>query len=78
MVKEKKREIESQEDVTKKVLEKDNNGFDLVKLLNDPVVSSLLGCGKELFKKEKTDPNVCEIYIKAPSEVVLKLFNIKE
>lgn len=53
-------------------------GFDLGELLKDPVVKSLLESGKDIFKKEKTDPDVCEISIKAPSEVVLKLFRVKE
>lgn len=59
-------------------IETQEEGFNLGKLLKDPSVMALLGCGKDLFKKEKSDPNVCEITIKAPSEVVLKLFNIKE
>ncbi len=57
--------------------EKQEEEFDLGKLLKDPAVASLLGCGKDLFKKKETDPNMCEITIKAPSEVVLKLFHIK-
>ncbi len=64
--------------VKKKEDTKEEEGFDLGKLLNDPVVASLLEGGKELFKKEKTDPDVCEISIKAPSAVVLKLFHVKE
>lgn len=72
--------IETQEDVAKKFLEslknneEEDKGFDFMGLLNDPAVASIMKSGKELFKKEKTDPNVCEITIKAPSEVVLKLF----
>lgn len=50
--------------------------FDFGKLLSNPLVADLLSSGKDLFKKEKADPNVCEISIKAPSEVVLKLFGI--
>lgn len=76
-----KEEVETHEDVAKKFLEslknkeeKEDKGFDFMGLLNDPAVASIMKSGKELFKKEKTDPNVCEITIKAPSEVVLKLF----
>lgn len=84
MAKKKEEKIETQEDVAKKVLkqlEKEevlDEKFDIMSLLNNPAVTSFLEGGKNLFKKEKTDPNVCEINIKAPSEVVLKLFNIKE
>lgn len=77
-------EIETQEDVAKKILEDLKNpkeegcGFDFMALLNDPAIASLLKSSKDIFKKEKADPNVCEISIKAPSEVVLKLFRIDE
>lgn len=53
-------------------------GIDFMEMLNSPIAKALLEGGKDLFKKEKVDPNICEINIKAPSEVVLKLFNIKE
>ncbi len=53
-------------------------GFNPMEMLNDPVVKSLLGGCKDMFKKEKPDPNICEIIIKAPSEVVLKLFKISD
>lgn len=86
MVKKKEGKIESQEDVAKKVLEqlgksenkKEEPGINFMEFLNNPAVASFLEGGKNLFKKEKADPNMCEINIKAPSEVVLKLFNIKE
>ena len=48
--------------------------FNPMELLNNPLVSELMNSGKELFKKKEADPNMCEINIKAPSEVVLKLF----
>ncbi len=50
--------------------------INFMELLNDPMAKELLGGCKQLFKKEKADPNICEISIKAPSEVVLKLFGI--
>lgn len=56
---------------------KEEKGLNLGELLKDPVVKSLLESGKDMFKKEKADPDICEINIKAPSEVVLKLFNVK-
>lgn len=52
--------------------------FNLEELMNNPIVQDLLGGAKDLFKKEKEDPNVCEIYIKGPSEAVLKLFKIAD
>lgn len=52
--------------------------FDFMKMMDSPIVKSLLEGGKDLFKKEKEDPDVCEIYIKAPSEVVLKLFKVSD
>ncbi len=52
--------------------------FDFLKLLESPIAASLLEGGKDLFKKKEVDPNMCEITIKAPSEVVLELFNIKK
>ncbi len=52
--------------------------FDFMELLNNPIAKEILSGCKDLFKKEKTDPNMCEITIKAPSEVVLKLFKISE
>lgn len=52
--------------------------FDICALLKDPVVAKLLDSGKDIFKKKETDPNVCEISIKAPSEVILKLFKLEE
>lgn len=53
-------------------------GLDIGELLNSPIAKSLMEGCKDMFKKEKSDPDVCEIYIKAPSETVLKLFKIKE
>lgn len=47
-----------------------------MELLNSPMAQSVLGGCKDLLKPETTDPNICEITIKAPSEVVLKLFNV--
>lgn len=69
-------EIKTQEDVREE--ETEEPCFNPLELLNNPAIKELLGAGKEIFKKEKTDPNVCEISIKAPSEVVLKLFGIHE
>lgn len=68
----KKKEVEVEEKIPG-----EKEGFDFVELLKDPIVSKLMEGGKDLFKKEKADPNICEINIKAPSEVVLKLFNVK-
>lgn len=50
--------------------------FDLGKLLDNPIAKAVMESGKDLFKKEKPDPNMCEITIKAPSDVVLKLFKV--
>lgn len=50
--------------------------FDFMKMLENPITKELLSGCKDLFKKEKADPNICEITIKGPSEVVLKLFNL--
>lgn len=72
-----KEELEKKVDFVK-VEKKEEKGFDFMKMLNDPKIASLLEGGKDLFKKKETDPNMCEIHIKAPSEVVLKLFNIKK
>lgn len=52
--------------------------IDFMGMLNDPKLLKLLDSGKDLFKKEKSNPDVCEISIKAPSEVVLKLFRVGE
>ena len=49
-------------------------GIDFMSLLGNVDIPALLNSGKDIFKKEKADPDVCEITIKAPSEVVLKLF----
>lgn len=65
------------EDKKKEEVQPEDGGFNLGKLLTDPAVVSLLKGGKDLFKKKEVDPNMCEITIKAPSEVVLKLFNVK-
>ena len=53
-------------------------GFNFMEILNNPIAKTLMESGKDLFKKEKPDPNVCEITIKAPSEVVLKLFRVQD
>lgn len=53
-------------------------GFNFMELLNNPAVAAMMQSGKDIFKKEKSDPNVCEISIKAPTEVVLKLFRVDE
>ncbi len=53
-------------------------GIDFAEMLNSPVAQSLLEGALDLFKKEKEDPDICEITIKAPSEVVLKLFNLSK
>ena len=50
---------------------------DFMKLLEAPMIQGLFGGCKDLFKKKETDPNVCEITIKAPSEVVLKIFGLQ-
>lgn len=52
--------------------------INLEEILNNPIAKELLGGFKDLFKKEKSDPDVCEITIKAPSDVILKLFKISE
>ncbi len=52
--------------------------LDLMGLLNSPMAQSLLGGCKDALKKETSDPNICEITIRAPSEVVLRLFNIPD
>ncbi len=69
---------DSLEKVKVKDGEKEKDGFDFMGLLENPNISALLKSGKEIFKKKETDPNVCEISIKAPSEVVLKLFKVSE
>lgn len=76
-------EIKTQEDVAKEFLEglknpekEEESGIDFMGLLNSIDVPALMNSGKKLFKKEKADPNVCEITIKAPSEVVLRLFGV--
>ena len=51
---------------------KDKEG--LKELMEGLPLESILGGCKDLFKKDKQDPNFCEITIKAPSEAVLKLF----
>lgn len=54
----------------------EEKGFDFMALLKDPMAQSIMSQGKDLFKKEKPDPDMCEIIIKAPSKVVLKLFHV--
>ena len=65
-------------DETHKETPSEEPEIDVMGMLNSPVAQSLLGGCKDLFKKEKEDSNICEIYIKAPSEVVLKLFNLSK
>lgn len=74
----KKKEKPVEEKVETSEVETEKPGIDLMGMLNDPMVTKLLDSGKDLFKKEKADPNICEISIKAPSEVVLKLFGIHD
>lgn len=50
--------------------------FDLGKLLDNPIAKAVIESSKDLFKKEKPDPNMCKISIEAPSDVVLKLFKV--
>ena len=70
---------ESPEESEEETLEKSKDKeIDFKEILNNPIAQSLLGGCKDLFKKEKSDPDVCEITIKAPSEVVLKLFKVFE
>lgn len=79
MKKETKKKIEKEaEPQEQKPKETEKPEFDFMGMLNNPAVTKLLESGKDLFKKEKADPNVCEITIKAPSEVVLKLFKVSE
>lgn len=61
-----------------KKLDKPKEEINLEELLKSPIAQSILGGCKDLFKKEKLDPDVCEITIKAPSAVVLKLFKVSE
>lgn len=78
--------IETQENVTedsskqvKTPEEKEEKcGINFMELLNNPAIEQLMKSGKDMFKKEKTDPDICEISIKAPSAVVLKLFKVSE
>ena len=63
------------EDIPKEEPKKE---IDFMEMLNNPLAKELLGGCKDLFKKEKSDPDVCEITIKAPSDVVLKLFKVSE
>lgn len=58
-------------------IEEESKGFNFMEMLDNPMVGQLMESGKDLFKKEKPDPNMCEITIKAPSEVVLKLFKVE-
>ena len=76
-MKKKAEEIESGKKV-KVEREEEESSFDFMGLLKNPAVASLMESGMGLFKKEKSDPDVCEISIKAPSEVVLKLFRVNE
>ncbi len=69
--------VKKKEEKIEKVKTEEKPEINFMEILNDPAIASLLESGKNLFKKEKVDPDVCEINIKAPSEVVLKLFNIK-
>ncbi len=57
--------------------DKPQNKPNFLELINDPLTQSILGGVKDMFGKEEKelDPNMCEITIKAPSEIVLKLFN---
>lgn len=64
--------------VSKKSDEPKEEEFNLEEVLNSPIAQSLFAGCKDLFKKEKSDPDVCEITIKAPSAVVLKLFKVSE
>ena len=68
----KKNPIEEEEVENEKVEE----GFDFMGLLNNPDIAASMGSIKDLFKKEKQNPDICEITIKAPSAVVLKLFGL--
>lgn len=38
------------------------------------VINGLMPMAKDIFKKKESNPDICEISIKAPSEVILKLF----
>lgn len=63
------------EDPIEETKEKSFNPMDL---LGNPVIGELIRSSKGLFEKEKSNPDTCEITIKAPSEVVLKLFRVSE
>lgn len=53
-------------------------GMDFMGMLNSPIAKALLEGGADLFKKEKSDPNMCEIHIKGSPEFILKLFKIAD
>lgn len=65
-------------EVSKTLDKPEEEKLDVMEMLNSPMAQSLLGGCKDLFKKEKSDPDVCEITIKAPSDVILKLFKVSE
>jgi len=51
---------------------------DFEKMLNSPLAKGLLDNCKGIFKEEEKNPDICEITIKAPSNVVLKLFKAEK
>lgn len=67
-------EVETQKEFPEEPEEKK---FDFMKMLDSPIAKILLDSGKEMFKKENPNPDTCEITIKAPSEVILKLFKVE-
>ena len=70
-------DFEASETVKGKIEEnKEEEGFNFMEILKNPMVGQLMESGKELFKKKEANPDTCEITVKAPSEVVLKLFRV--
>ena len=55
----------------------DKKEFNFMDMLDNPLLKGLMESGKDIFKKEKPNPDTCKITIEAPSEVVLKLFRVE-
>ena len=71
-------EDKSPSEIPVEVVEEPKKDFNFMELINDPKIAALLGGCKDMFKKKEVNPDICEITIKAPSEVVLKLFKVSE
>jgi len=53
-------------------------GIDFMELLNNPMAQSMISGCKDLFKKEKPEQEPTdhlEVFVKGPSDAVLKFFN---